>query len=43
MPLKIVNVPKELPKLQEVMQWHAFRNSDPGLVWLRKTLKSFAV
>ena|SRR6187399_979702 len=43
MPLKIVNVPKELPKLQELMQWHAFRNSDPGLVWLRKTLKSFAV
>ena len=43
MPLKIVKLPKQLPKLQEVMQWHAFRNSDPGLVWLRKTLKSFAV
>ena len=43
MPLKIVKLPKRLPKLQEVMQWHAFRNSDPGLVWLRKTLKSFAV
>jgi DNA-binding transcriptional LysR family regulator len=43
MPLKIVKPPKQLPKLQEVMQWHAFRNSDPGLVWLRKTLKSFAV
>jgi LysR family nod box-dependent transcriptional activator len=43
MPLKIVKPPKQLPKLQEVMQWHAFRNSDPGLLWLRKTLKSFAV
>jgi len=43
MPLKIVKLPKQLPKLQEVMQWHAFRNSDPGLLWLRKTLKSFAV
>ena len=30
-------------ELQEVMQWHAFRNADPGLLWLRKTLKSFAV
>ena len=43
MPLKIVKLPKQLPKLQEVMQWHAFRNSDPGLLWLRKTLKGFAV
>jgi LysR family nod box-dependent transcriptional activator len=43
MPLKIVNLPKQLPKLQETMQWHAFRNSDPGLVWLRHTLKSAAV
>jgi LysR family nod box-dependent transcriptional activator len=43
MPLKIVKLPKQLPKLQEAMQWHAFRNSDPGLAWLRKTLKSFAV
>src|SRR5204863_1753034 len=42
-PLKIVNLPAPLPKLQETMQWHTFRNSDPGLVWLRKTLKSFAV
>jgi LysR family nod box-dependent transcriptional activator len=42
MPLKIVKLPKQLPKLQEAMQWHAFRNSDPGLVWLRKKLKSFA-
>jgi LysR family nod box-dependent transcriptional activator len=42
-PLKIVALPKQLPKLQEAMQWHAFRNSDPGLAWLRKTLKSFAV
>ena len=24
MPLKIVKLPKQLPKLQEVMQWHAF-------------------
>jgi len=42
MPLKIVRLPKPLPRLKESMQWHAFRNSDPGLVWLRRTLKGFA-
>ena len=42
MPLKIVRLPKPLPRLKESMQWHAFRNSDPGLMWLRRTLKGFA-
>jgi len=42
MPLKIVSLPKPLPRLEEVMQWHAFRNTDPGLLWLRQTLKGFA-
>ena len=42
MPLKIVRLPKPLPRLEEVMQWHAFRNTDPGLLWLRRTLKGFA-
>ena len=42
MPLKIVKLPKPLPRLEEVMQWHAFRNADPGLLWLKQTLKGFA-
>lgn len=42
MPLKIVRLPKPLPRIEETMQWHAFRNSDPGLLWLRQTLKGFA-
>jgi DNA-binding transcriptional LysR family regulator len=42
MPLKIVKLPKPLPRLEEAMQWHAFRNADPGLLWLRRTLKGFA-
>src|SRR5688572_9204188 len=42
MPLKIVSLPKPLPRLEEAMQWHAFRNADPGLLWLRRTLKGFA-
>jgi DNA-binding transcriptional LysR family regulator len=42
MPLKIIRMPKPLPRLEEVMQWHAFRNADPGLLWLRRTLKRFA-
>jgi LysR family nod box-dependent transcriptional activator len=42
MPLKIVRLPKPLPRIEEAMQWHAFRNADPGLLWLRRTLKAFA-
>jgi LysR family nod box-dependent transcriptional activator len=42
MPLKIVRLPKPLPRLEEAMQWHASRNADPGLLWLRRTLKAFA-
>jgi LysR family nod box-dependent transcriptional activator len=41
-PLRIVKLPKPLPRLEEAMQWHAFRNADPGLLWLRRTLKAFA-
>jgi len=43
MPLKIVRLPKRLPRLEEVMQWHAFRDADPGLLWLRQTLKRLAI
>jgi DNA-binding transcriptional LysR family regulator len=42
MQLKIVRLPKPLPRIEETMQWHAFRNADPGLLWLRRTLKGFA-
>jgi len=42
MPLKIVRLPKQLPRLEEAMQWHTFQNADPGLLWLRQTLKCFA-
>ena len=42
MPLKIVSLPWQLPRLEEAMQWHTFRTADPGLLWLRQMLKGFA-
>ena len=41
-PLKIVRLPRQVPRLEETMQWHTFRNADPGLLWLRQMLKGFA-
>lgn len=28
-------VPVELPPLRQMQQWHAYRESDPGIAWLR--------
>jgi len=41
-PIKIVKLPRQIPRLEEAMQWHTYRNADPGLLWLRQTLKTFA-
>lgn len=28
--------------VEEAMQWHRFRNADPGLIWLRNLLTESA-
>jgi LysR family transcriptional regulator, nod-box dependent transcriptional activator len=40
LPLKILRPPVEIPPMVESVQWHAFRNADPGLRWLRELLKA---
>ncbi len=39
LPIRLFDVPFELPRLAEAMQWHRHFNSDPGTQWLRGVLK----
>jgi DNA-binding transcriptional LysR family regulator len=39
LPLRVLKPPVEFPALEEAMQWHTYRESDPGLAWLRRVLK----
>jgi hypothetical protein len=42
MPLKILPVPVEMPKLVEMIQWHTYRDRDPARVWMTEVLTSAA-
>jgi LysR family nod box-dependent transcriptional activator len=42
LPLKLLPVPVEIPTFQEVLQWPAHRDSEPGIVWVRSVLQSVA-
>lgn len=39
MPLKILDLPMEPPHVAQSMQWHAYREADPGGVWFREQLR----
>jgi LysR family nod box-dependent transcriptional activator len=40
LPIRLVAPPIEIPQVIESMQWHKYRESDPGILWLRKMLKA---
>ncbi len=40
MPLKLLPVPIEMPRLVELLQWHKYRDRDPGRAWLTQVLTS---
>jgi DNA-binding transcriptional LysR family regulator len=40
MPLKILPVPVEMPRLVELLQWHKYRDRDPARVWMTQVLIS---
>lgn len=42
LPIRLFEVPFELPRLAEAMQWHRQFNADPGTLWLRGVLKEIA-
>ena len=35
LPIKIIELPYRLPKMQQSVQWHKYRSQDAGLIWLR--------
>jgi LysR family transcriptional regulator, nod-box dependent transcriptional activator len=40
--LKILAVPFEMPRLVEMIQWHKYRDRDPGRAWMTEVLLSAA-
>ena len=42
LPLKILPVPIEMPRLVEMIQWHQYRDRDPGRVWMTGVLQQAA-
>ena len=42
LPLKIVPTPFDMPRLVEVIQWHKYREADPGRKWLLSLLQDAA-
>ena len=42
LPMKIVELPFELPKMQQAAQWHRYRSQDAGLIWLRGIIRDAA-
>ncbi|MXP26567.1 LysR family transcriptional regulator [Altererythrobacter indicus] len=42
LPLRILGIPFPIPPMREMMQFHATREADPGLLWLRKRITQAA-
>lgn len=38
MPVRVLPLPMDAPRLVEVLQWHKYRDSDPGCTWLREQI-----
>jgi hypothetical protein len=41
--LKIAQPPLYLAPLEQVVQWHSMRSSDPGIQWLRREMRAAAL
>ena len=42
LPVRLVKPTFEIPKLVEVLQWHKYRDLDPGSAWLRNCITEAA-
>jgi LysR family nod box-dependent transcriptional activator len=42
LPITVLPLPMPMPPLEQAMQWHRYRTTDPGLVWLRELIKEAA-
>jgi hypothetical protein len=38
MPVRLVKPAFDIPRLVEVLQWHTYRDLDPGSMWLRECI-----
>jgi len=42
LPLKLLDLPLEMPQLREMLQWPVSRAGDPGMLWLRSVIEATA-
>ena len=42
LPIKILELPYRLSKMQQTLQWHRYRSQDAGLIWLRGVIREAA-
>ena len=42
LPIRIIELPFRLPKMQQTVQWHKYRSQDAGLIWLRGVIREAA-
>ena len=42
LPIRILELPYRLPKMQQAVQWHKYRSQDAGLIWLRGVIREAA-
>ncbi|MFT4077601.1 MAG: LysR family transcriptional regulator [Asticcacaulis sp.] len=42
MPLRLYDVPAEMPKVTQVVQWHASASDDQALMWVVKQIQTYA-
>jgi DNA-binding transcriptional LysR family regulator len=42
LPIRLVKLQFETPPFVEMLQWHAYRDNDPGIVWMRDKIVKYA-
>lgn len=38
LPIRILDLPFDLPRMAQAIQWHTYRTNDPALIWLKERL-----
>jgi DNA-binding transcriptional LysR family regulator len=39
LPIRVMELPFDLPRMPQAMQWHTYRTNDPALIWLKDKLR----
>jgi len=43
LPIRILELPFELPRMPQTMQWHTYRTNDPALIWLKDMMRAAVI